>query len=251
MVDAGEVDHLVPERVWAELIKALNERSPSAFFYTLRDCGALAVVLPELENLFGVPQPPQYHPEIDTGIHSMMALEQAALLSNKPEVRFAALVHDLGKALSPKDNLPHHYGHETKGLPLLEALCQRLRVPNNFKSLALQVMKHHTHCHKAADLKPSSLVDVLGELGAFKAQSHFPEFLLACEADAKGRTGLEHNPYPQAEFLRKAAYAGGRIDTAPLMEKNLQGAAFGEALRLLRIQAIADMKKSGQPNPIN
>jgi tRNA nucleotidyltransferase (CCA-adding enzyme) len=161
MVVAGEVDHLVPERVWVELLKALNERSPSAFFYTLKDVGALEKIFPEIYNLFGVPQPPKYHPEIDTGIHVMMSLEQAALLSTKAEVRFAALVHDLGKALSPKDNLPHHYGHETKGVPVLEALCDRLRVPNAFKSLALHVMEYHTHCHKVTDLKPSTLVDLL------------------------------------------------------------------------------------------
>ena len=243
MVAAGEVDHLVPERVWAELFKALQEQTPSAFFYVLKDCGALAVLFPEIDNLFGVPQPPKYHPEIDTGIHVLMSLEQAAVLSTKPEVRFAALMHDLGKALSPKDNLPHHYGHENNGLPLLENLCNRLRVPNSFKNLALQVMKYHTHCHKAMALKPGTLVDLLGDLGAFKAHNHFPQFLLACEADAKGRTGLENKPYPQAEFLHSLAKAGASIDTALLLEKNLQGAEFGEAVRLLRIQAVTKVIK--------
>ncbi|MEQ1740459.1 MAG: multifunctional CCA addition/repair protein [Methyloglobulus sp.] len=249
MVDAGEVDHLVPERVWAELFKALNETTPSAFFYTLKDCGALEKIFPEIHKLFGVPQPPKYHPEIDTGVHSIMCLEQAALLSTKPEVRFAALVHDLGKALSPKDNLPHHYGHETKGLPVLEALCNRLRVPNTFKSLAQHVMQYHTHCHKVTELKPSTLVDLLNTLGAFKQHNQFPEFLLACEADAKGRAGLENKTYPQAAYLRTAAKTAASVDTSALMNGDLQGAEIGEAIRRLRIQAVADMNI--EEHPIN
>lgn len=251
MVNAGEVDHLVPERAWAELYKALNETNPSAFFYILKDCGALEKIFPELYNLFGVPQPPKYHPEIDTGIHAMMCLEQAAILSPKPEVRFAALMHDLGKALSPKDNLPHHYGHETKGLPVLEGLCERLRVPNAFKSLAMQVMQYHTHCHKVTELKPSTLVDLLQALGAFKQHTQFPEFLLACEADAKGRTGLENKPYPQADYLRSTAKAAASVDTASLMDGNLQGAAIGEAIRQWRIQAVAEMTRNEQPYTVN
>jgi tRNA nucleotidyltransferase (CCA-adding enzyme) len=251
MVDAREVDHLVPERVWAELFKALNETTPSAFFYTLKDCGALEKIFPEIYNLFGVPQPPKYHPEIDTGVHSIMCLEQAALLTTKPEVRFAALVHDLGKALSPKDNLPHHYGHETKGLPVLEAMCERLRVPNAFKSLAQHVMQYHTHCHKVTELKPSTLVDLLNTLGAFKQHNQFAEFLLACEADAKGRTGLENKPYPQATYLFTVAKTAASVDTSALINGDLQGAEIGEAIRRLRIQAVADMNKEEHPNNVN
>jgi tRNA nucleotidyltransferase (CCA-adding enzyme) len=251
MVVAGEVDHLVPERVWAELSKALIEPSPSAFFCTLMDCGALEKIFPEIYQLFGVPQPPKYHPEIDTGLHSMMCLEQAALLSTKPEVRFAALVHDLGKALSPKDNLPHHYGHETKGLPVLEALCGRLSVPNAFKSLAQHVMQYHTHCHKATELKPSTLIDLLTALGAFKQHNQLPEFLLACEADAKGRTGLENKPYPQADYMLTAAKTAASVDTSALMNGGLQGAEIGAAIRRLRIQAIADMTKPEQRTNAN
>jgi tRNA nucleotidyltransferase (CCA-adding enzyme) len=237
MVAGGEANHLVPERVWAELSKALIEPSPSAFFYTLMDCGALAIIFPEIFNLFGVPQPEKYHPEIDTGIHVMMVLEQAALLSPKAEVRFAALVHDLGKALSPKDNLPHHHGHETLGLPLLDALCGRLRVPNSFKSLASQVMRYHSHCHKAKTLKPSTTIDLLVALNAFKQTSQFPEFLLACEADAKGRTGLEHNPYPQAQYLSALATAASSV-TAALVPDNLTGEQIGVEIRRLRIESI-------------
>lgn len=241
MVNNGQVDHLVPERVWAELVKALKESSPSAFFYTLKDCGALGRIIPELENLFGVPQPEQYHPEIDTGVHSLLSLEQAALLSLKLEVRFAALVHDLGKAVSPKEHLPHHYGHENNGLPILEQLCKRLRVPNAFKVLAMQVMRYHTHCHRVTQLRANTLTDMLDALGAFKANNTLAEFLLACEADAKGRTGLEHNPYPQAEIVKQAALAGASVDTLCVLNSGLEGAKIGEAIRLLRIKAIAEI----------
>ncbi len=241
MVTAGEVDYLVPERVWAELVKALNEQTPSAFFYTLKDCGALAKIFPEINALFGVPQPAQHHPEIDTGIHCLMVLEQAVLLSDKPEVRFAALVHDLGKALSPKENLPHHHGHESAGLPVLEKLCARLRVPNAYKTLAAHVMQHHTRCHRAMELRAGTLTDLLATLGVHKQKNQFDEFLLACEADAKGRTGFENRPYPQAERLRAAANAITAVDITPVLNGDLQGALIGEAIRRLRIKAVVDV----------
>jgi tRNA nucleotidyltransferase (CCA-adding enzyme) len=244
MVTAGEVDHLVPERVWAELFKALNEKSPIAFFYTLIDCAALDKIFPEIQCLFGVPQPEKHHPEIDTGIHVMLCLEQAALLSSSPEVRFAALVHDLGKGISPKANWPHHYGHETQGLPILEQMCDRLRVPNSFKALALQVMQYHTHCHRAFELRALTITDMLAALGAFKPTHKLPEFLLACEADAKGRTGFEHEPYPQAELLSGAAKAATSVDTASILNGELKGAQIGEAIRRLRIKAVAEFLKS-------
>ncbi|MDD5321763.1 MAG: multifunctional CCA addition/repair protein [Methylococcales bacterium] len=241
MVTVGEVDFLVPERVWAELFKALGEKSPSAFFYTLKDCTALEKIFPEINRLFGVPQPEKYHPEIDTGLHSMLCLEQAALLSARLEVRFAALVHDLGKGLSPEAQWPHHYDHEKKGLPVLEQLCMRLRVPNAFKILAIQVMQYHTHCHRAFELRASTLTDVLGALGAFKANNTLDEFLLACEADAKGRTGFEQRPYPQAEMFRLAAKAAASVDTSAILNSELQGAKIGEAIRRLRVKAVADV----------
>lgn len=244
MVTAGEVDYLVPERVWAELFKALNEPTPSAFFYTLKECGALARIFPEIDNLFGVPQPEKYHPEIDTGLHCMLCLQQAAHLSASPEVRFAALVHDLGKAISPKENLPHHYEHEIKGLPLLEAFCLRLRVPNTFRVLALQVMQYHTHCHRAFELRASTLTDLLAALGVFKEGNCFPEFLLACEADAKGRTGLENRPYPQAEFLRAVAKSVQFLDISAVLNSDLKGSQIGEAIRRLRIQVVAETVNS-------
>ena len=246
MVTAGEVDHLVPERVWAELFKALNEKSPSAFFYTLKNCAALGKIFPEIQGLFGVPQPEKHHPEIDTGIHAMLCLEQAALLSSSPEVRFAALVHDLGKGISPKANWPHHHGHETHGLPILEQMCERLRVPNSFKALAAQVMQYHTHCHRAFELRAATITDMLAALGAYKPVNKLSEFLLACEADAKGRTGFEHAPYPQAELLSEAAKAAASVDTSPSLNGELKGAQIGEAIRRLRIKAVCEFIKPEQ-----
>lgn len=238
MVEAGEVDALVPERIWAELVKALAETQPSAFFYVLKDCGALAKIFPEIDALFGIPQPEKYHPEIDCGIHSLMALEQAALLSNSLEVRFAALVHDLGKALSPKDNLPHHYGHEQKGVPLVEKMCTRLRVPNHFKSLALHVTQYHTHCHKVRELRASTLVDLLQTLGAFKQNNHVQEFVFACEADARGRLGFENIVYESGDFFRQAVEIATQIDTSSALNRGLDGKKVGEAIRQLRVKGL-------------
>ena len=247
MVFSGEVDALVPERVWAELFKALKEPSPANFFYTLKNCAALEKIIPEIDCLFGVPQPEKYHPEVDTGVHVMLCLEQAALLSNSPEVRFAALMHDLGKGLSPKEYLPSHHGHEKTGLPVLEGLCTRLRIPNTFKSLAMQVMQYHTHCHKAFELKASTLTDMLIVLNAFKPNSCLQAFILACKADARGRTGFEQVAYPQADLLTLAASAGSSIDTSTVLNGKLQGAEIGIALRDLRIKAVAEVINQYKP----
>ncbi len=238
MVKTGEVDALVPERIWTEVVKALGESRPSAFFYTLKECGALAKIFPEIDALFGVPQPEIYHPEIDCGVHSLMSLEQAALLSPKLEVRFAALVHDLGKAISPKENLPHHYGHEAKGVQIVEKLCTRLRVPNHFKSLALHVTQYHTHFHMVKELRATTLVDLLQTLGAFKSENHLQDFILACKADACGRLGFEKSDYPQAEMFRRVADIAVNTDTSTALNRGLQGAKIGEAIRHLRVHAV-------------
>lgn len=245
MVSNGETEYLVAERVWAELKKALNEKTPSAFFYTLKSCNALQSVFPEIDNLFGVPQPEKHHPEIDTGIHSLLSLDQASLLSNKAEVRLAALLHDLGKATTDKNKWPSHHGHEKAGLPLLDQFCNRLKVPKDFKTLSAQVMRYHTHCHKIFELKASTLTDMLCTLGAFKSpNSIIEDFAIACEADAKGRTGLENKPYPQSDYLLAAAKAGNTINTSEILNSSLKGAQIGEAIRQLRIKAIADFIKS-------
>lgn len=242
MVDSGEADYLVAERVWAELYKALGERSPAEFFRVLRDCGALNVIFPEIEALFGVPQPAKYHPEIDTGEHSLMALAQAAKLSDKPAVRLAALLHDLGKALTDPAKWPSHHGHERKGLPVLEGFCQRLRVPKAVKALCAHVMEYHTHCHRVFDLRADTLVGVLHEIGAFKAEQHLQDFVLACEADARGRTGLEEQPYPQADYIKQAAQAALAVDTRQVLEQALQGPQIGAAINALRCQAVGAFK---------
>lgn len=239
MVSNGETDYLVAERVWAELVKTLAEKTPSAFFYTLKECNALQSIFPEIDHLFGVPQPEKHHPEIDTGIHSLLSLEQACILSPKPEVRLAALLHDLGKATTDKSNWPSHHGHEKNGLPLLEQFCQRLRVPKSFKSLAIQVMTYHTHSHRCFELKATTLTDMLNSLSAFKSSNNTTgDFLLACEADAKGRTGFENKPYPQSRYILEAAKAACKIDTTEILNSDLKGPQIGDAIHRLRVNAI-------------
>lgn len=243
MVVNGEAGHLVAERVWAELHKALMEAMPSMFFQVLRDCGALRVIFPEIDALFGVPQPAKYHPEIDTGVHALMVLDQATRLSEKAEVRLAALLHDLGKALTPSQYWPSHHGHEQKGLSVLEGFCERLRVPKIFRSLCTQVMEYHTHCHRALELRADTLVDMLQAIGAFKADNRLEEFVLACEADARGRTGFEDRNYPQAEYVRKAVAAAAMADTSSILQGDLKGAQIGDAIRKLRIAAVHSFKQ--------
>lgn len=246
MVDNREADHLVAERVWAELYKALNEATPAAFFQVLRDCGALQVIFPEIDALFGVPQPEKYHPEIDTGVHSLMALSQAAQMSPKPDVRLAALLHDLGKAKTQPEYWPSHHGHERKGLSVLERFCERLRVPNSVKNLCAQVMEYHTHSHRVFELRADTLLDMLQTLGAFKSDNRLQDFLLACAADAKGRTGFENNPYPQADYITAAAQAAAAVDTGSVLQSDLQGAQIGEAIRRLRIKAVEIFKQTSR-----
>jgi tRNA nucleotidyltransferase (CCA-adding enzyme) len=239
MTARGEVDALVAERVWAELVKALTEQTPQQFFQVLRDCDALERLFPELNALFGVPQPPKYHPEVDTGIHTLMALEQAAKLSDNSLVRFAALMHDIGKGLTPTNILPAHHGHEETGAKLFASVAKRLRLPDQYKRLASQVIRYHTHCHRVFELKASTLVDTLYALDALRKNSQsFEFFLLACMADARGRTGLENCDYPQAEVMRIAQQAALSVDVKPFVEQGLTGGAIGEALRRKRIEVV-------------
>lgn len=240
MVDSGEVDHLVAERVWAETERALVEQQPTRFFEVLRECGALARVFPEIEALFGVPQPPKYHPEVDSGLHTMMVLAQAARLSTDTRVRFAALVHDLGKGQTPPMEWPKHVGHEQRGAELVTNLCRRLRVPNEYRDLAVAVARYHLRCHKAMELRASTLLETFEAVDAFRRPERFEQFLLACEADMRGRTGWEERPYPQGKVLRCAFAAASEIDTAAIAgeHKNLDGNAIGEKIRQARISAI-------------
>ena len=217
MSASGELNHLVAERVWQEMEKALKEKSPAVFFRTLRECGALAVILPEVDALFGIPQPEKYHPEIDTGVHVMMCVEQAAKLSDDPVVRFATLVHDLGKAVTPKDNWPHHYGHEHLGVALIKRVVERLRVPNRYAAIARLTSEYHTQCHRAAELRPATVLRLLEALDAFRRPEQMSQFLLACEADSRGRTGFENIAYPQADLLRTAFTAAQAVDVQTLL----------------------------------
>ena len=246
MVEAGEVDALVPERVWKETERALGEARPTDFVRTLRDCGALARLFPEIDRLFGVPQSPRHHPEVDTGIHTLMVLDQACRLTTDTRVRFAALVHDLGKGLTPREEWPRHPGHEARGVELIEALCRRLRIPRAYRELACPVARYHTRCHRAAELRPATLLETLQALDALRRPRRLEPFLLACEADARGRRGFEDHPYPQARILRRALAAALTVSPQALVAQGLQGAALGEALRQQRLQAIArDLARAG------
>lgn len=240
MSDSGELAFLTPERVWQETERALGEKMPWVYFQVLRDSHALRVIMPELDALFGVPQPPQHHPEIDTGLHSLLVLEQAAQLSDSTEVRFAALIHDLGKGTTPEELLPRHLDHEKRGLKLIKQLCQRLKVPNAHQALALMASEYHTHCHRALELRPSTIVKLLKHCDAFRRPERFEQFLLVCEADARGRTGLEQRDYPQPALLKAALAAARTVSAKELAAQGLSGAEIGEQLTQLQTQAVAE-----------
>ncbi|MEM7765465.1 MAG: multifunctional CCA addition/repair protein [Pseudomonadota bacterium] len=238
IVASGEMAHLAGERVWSEMSRALMTPSPSVFFRVLRATGALAALLPELDALFGVPQPPQWHPEIDTGLHTLLVIDQAAAMSDALPVRFAALVHDLGKALTPTEKLPSHHGHEDAGVAPIEAVCERLRVPNACQRLAVMVARHHTNCHRVFELKSSTLLKKLKAMDGFRNPEQVNHFTVACEADARGRTGLEHRDYPQAAYFRGALAAARAVRNADIAATGVTGKAFGEALDRARLAAI-------------
>ena len=239
IVAAGEMDTLVPERVWKETHRALDEARPDVYFQTLRDCGALKVIFPEVDALFGVPQPVKWHPEIDTGVHVLMALRIAAEMRATAATRFAVLTHDLGKARTPQDKWPSHHGHEQLGVPVIEALSERLRIPKDFRDLAVMVSDYHTHVHRAQELKPSTMLELFEKTDAFRRPERFNEFLLACECDARGRLGLEGRDYPQPEFLRTARSAAAAVTLTEADRQGLTGTAIGEKLRRKRLDAIA------------
>ena len=238
MVNNGEVDSLVPERVWQETMRALGEKTPARYFEVLRDCGALKKLFPEIDRLWGVPQPEKHHPEIDTGIHTMMVLTQAAKLSDDPKVRFAALVHDLGKGTTPKTQWPKHIDHESRGVPLVEKLCDRYRIPNDYRELGIIVAKYHLHYHRAEELKDKTFLKTLNSLDAFRRPERFELFLLACEADSRGRTGYEDKNFVQPAIYRKVFNAAKTINAKELVALGLKGKDIKEELNKQRIQAI-------------
>jgi len=244
MVSAGEVDALVPERVWQEMLKALAEKNPGKFIEVLRDCGALEKIMPELDRLWGVPQPPEHHPEIDTGIHTLMVLEQACKLSADTEVRFAALVHDLGKGTTPEAEWPKHIAHEARGAKLVLEMCQRMRIPNNYRDLAERVARYHLHYHRALELKPATVVKTLEELDAYRRPERFEKFLLAAEADARGRPGYETREFKQGDYLRRTFQASLKVDVAALRALGYEHAKLANKIREERVQLVSAVEKN-------
>ncbi len=247
MVVDGEADALVPERVWKETEAALAGSDPQVYLEVLRECAALAVVFPEIDALFGVPQPEKWHPEIDCGIHSLMVLEQAAALSKDAEVRFAALVHDLGKATTAKNLLPKHTGHELRSVKLVKSLAKRLQIPTAFRDLGCLAAEFHAHTHRAFELRSSTVLKVLNRVDAFRRPERFEKFLLACEADARGRTGFENRPYPQGDYFRAAYQAASNVDISDLTNGGLSGQEIGKEIASRRQRAIAAIKKNQEP----
>jgi len=240
MVQSGEVDHLVPERVWAETCKALSERTPSVFLRTLRDCGALARVLPEVDALYGVPQRAEFHPEVDTGVHVEMVLDMAAQLApGDTMIGWCALTHDLGKALTPAEQLPRHHGHEHSGVAPLRALAARLKVPADYAALAERVCRLHLLAHSAFELRASTILELFEKLDAFRQPKRLPQFLLACAADKRGRLGRTQDDYPQARYLTELFHCALEPKAQPLLDQGLQGPALGLALQQARVAAIS------------
>jgi len=240
MALAGDLDHLVPERCFGELHKALQEQRPDIFIRELHDCGALGPIMPELDRLFGVPQPEQHHPEIDSGIHSLLTLEQASCISDDPQVRYAAIMHDLGKGTTPKEEWPRHIGHEHRGVPLVKSVSKRLGVPAEWSRLAQHVALHHIDCHRALELRPKTILKLLQKIDAIRRPERFERFLLACHADLLGRPGREQDKYPQANLLRTAREAALQVDAAALTRDIEDGKKIAAILERARQQAIGE-----------
>ena len=250
IVEAGEMAALVPERVWTETARALGETRPREFFEVLRACGALAAVFPEIDALYGVPQPPRWHPEIDTGLHTMLALEAATDLSPDIVVRFATLVHDLGKGTTPRELWPKHTGHEERGVALVEGLCARLRVPNEHRELAVLVSRHHAKLHRLPELRPATVLELLEQTDAFRRPERLERLILACEADARGRgPELRVAPYPQAAMLRAARDAAALVRLPPEILAQADGTVIAQRLRSARVAAIRNSARSQPASP--
>lgn len=245
----GELAHLTPERVWKETEGALISRNPQVYFQVLRDCGALAALFPEVDALFGVPAPEKWHPEIDTGVHTLMTLAMAARLSPALDVRFAALTHDLGKGLTPKHLWPRHHGHGPAGVKLVEQLCQRLRVPNEIRDLAKLVARYHDLIHTITVLRPETLVKLFDDIDAWRRPQRVEQIALTSESDARGRTGFEASDYPQGRLLRDAWQVAQAVPTKAVVEAGFKGAEIREELTRRRIQALAQWKAQACPQP--
>ncbi|MFV0263038.1 MAG: multifunctional CCA addition/repair protein [Kluyvera sp.] len=249
MADAGELAHLTPERVWKETESALGTRNPQVFFQTLRDCGALKVLFPEIDALFGVPAPEKWHPEIDTGVHTLMTVSMAAMLSPDIDVRFATLCHDLGKGLTPKALWPRHHGHGPAGVKLVEQLCQRLKVPNEMRELAKLVAEFHDLIHTLPILQPKTLVKLFDSIDAWRKPQRVEQIALTSEADVRGRTRFEACDYPQGRLLREAWIAAKSVGNKEVIEAGFKGPEIREELTRRRIQAVANWKEQRCPQP--
>lgn len=242
MAHEGELAYLTPERVWKETEKALGTSSPDVYFQVLRDCGALAVLFPEIDNLYGVPAPAKWHPEIDTGIHTMMTVAMAARLSPEIDVRFATLCHDLGKGLTPPELWPRHHGHGPAGVKLVEALCRRLRVPNPIRDLAKLVAEYHDLVHTVQVLQPKTLLKLFDAIDVWRKPQRLEQLALTSEADARGRAGFEENPYPQGDYLREAFRVASQVSSADVVADGFKGIDVRNELARRRIRALADWK---------
>lgn len=244
LCEGGELSYLTPERVWAETAKALATDAPQIYFQVLYDCGALALLFPEVARLFGIPGPKRWHPEIDTGIHTLMVVEQSVLLSDSIAFRFACLVHDLGKALTPMDKWPSHKGHGFLGLAVIKSLSKRLKVPNECRDLALLVSEHHTMIHSAFELQASTLLKLMNSCDAWRKPQRFLQMLQCCIADSKGRTGFEDKPYPSADYVWKAFQAALMVDVQDIIKLGITGSEIKEVLLAARIKAVNHYKSS-------
>ncbi|WP_299270745.1 multifunctional CCA addition/repair protein [uncultured Psychrosphaera sp.] len=246
---SDELLALTPERVWQEIESALAEQSADVFFEILRKVGALAVLLPELDALWGVPNPPKWHPEIDTGLHTMMALKQACLLTDSVEIRFAVLCHDFGKGLSPVDNLPHHHGHEKSGVALVKQVCQRFKIPNSFRELAEIMSEFHSHVHRAFELKPSTILKLFDKTDVWRKPERFNQFLLACKADLQGRTGFENKAYPQSQFIIELLDTANKVAVKDIIQDGFTGPEIRTELSRRRIEQIQKCVKLKRAEP--
>lgn len=249
MTAAGELEHLTPERVWKETEGALGTRNPQVFFQTLRDCGALKVLFPEIDALYGVPAPEKWHPEIDTGVHTLMTLTMAAMLSPNVDIRFATLCHDLGKGLTPKHLWPRHHGHGPAGIKLIEQLCQRLKVPNEMRDLAKVVAEFHDLIHTFPILQPKTIIKLFDAIDAWRKPQRVEQIALTSEADVRGRTHFEASDYPQGRLLRESWEIAKSVSNREVIEAGFQGPAIREELTRRRIQVVARWKEKRCPQP--
>ena len=242
MTNSGELNALTAERVWKETEKALHSQAPQVYFEILHQCGALKILFPEINALFGVPAPKKWHPEIDTGIHTMMVLAMASRLTDDIAVRFSALCHDLGKGVTPVENWPHHHGHGPAGVPLVEALCQRYRIPNQIRDLAKLAAKYHDHLHRIEKMRPSKIIRLFDAIDAWRKPERIDQLAIISEADARGRQGAENLPYPQGIFFRQAFKIANQVDVKSIDSRGLKGSAIREALTKQREVAIIEWK---------